>query len=159
MMTKTKSKAKPKALNVDQVAERLGVHSRTIRRWVKQGRLPTPDTLRRRGMVWNRTTIDSFESRKYKVDVDVWRTKADMAEIKKWIEHAQQAWGATWDVAEAADLWLLEWQERYPDETPEGPLVDAVRKWRTYFRAEQPADSHQKGERGSRSYVSARETS
>jgi hypothetical protein len=62
------------------------------------------------------------------------------------LEQARDACEATRELAEAADRAVA---ARENDEDAELPksLVDAVHKWRTYFRSEQSADSHQKGEK------------
>lgn len=45
-------------VTVSKIARRLNVHENTVRRWVREGRLPRPEKLNRQLYVWSADKIE-----------------------------------------------------------------------------------------------------
>jgi excisionase family DNA binding protein len=64
----------PKVIPVEEAAERLNVHERTIRRWIKQGRLKPYRVM---GDVRRFVAVDEVEALREPIPVEIPVTKSD----------------------------------------------------------------------------------
>jgi excisionase family DNA binding protein len=64
----------PKVIAVEEAAERLNVHERTIRRWIKQGRLKPYRVM---GDVRRFVAVDEVEALREPIPVEIPVTKAE----------------------------------------------------------------------------------